>query len=87
MISKITETDFEKLCADPSAHYKHPEAVVKDDRLTRSQKIAVLKLWAFDAHEMEVAQEENMQPTQNGNGTGHLHEVLKVLRGLEEKGG
>ena len=82
-MSGLNQTDFEKLCADPSAHYKHPEAIVKDERLTRSQKITALKLWAFDAREIEVAQEENMQAEQNG--VGQLRQVLLALQQLEKR--
>ena len=35
-----------------------PSDVVSDLELTRDQKIEILRRWEFDAHELEVAEEE-----------------------------
>lgn len=75
----IDQAELERIMADPSAVYQHPDDVVKDSRLTLKQKISVLKQWAFDAHEIEVAQAENMRGE-----ASPLHQVLVVLHKLEK---
>ncbi|MDP1573954.1 MAG: hypothetical protein Q8L78_03345 [Coxiellaceae bacterium] len=76
----ITAPEFEQITADPSAYYKTPDDVVADHRLTKAQKIMLLKLWAFDAHQIEVAQEENMI-----GDASPLRQILLLLHALEEK--
>ena len=77
-MSHISQNELDKITADPSACYRAPEDVVRDNRLSRKQKIMVLKLWAFDAREIEVAQEENMIGEASA-----LHQILVILRELE----
>lgn len=74
----ISHHIFEQITSDPSAHYRVPEDVVKDERLTKAQKIMVLKLWAFDAKEIEVAQEENMIGE-----ASPLQQILLLLRDIQ----
>lgn len=76
----VDPTEFERIMADPSAHYQAPEDVLVDARLSREQKIAVLKQWAFDAREIEVAEDENMRTEAKPT---ILHQVLIVLHQLE----
>lgn len=78
-MSHINEKEFERILADPSATFKMPDDVLHDERLSRKQKIAILKLWAFDEHELEVAEEENMR----GKGPILLDEVMQALRHIE----
>jgi hypothetical protein len=82
-MSPISQTEFDRILMDASAHYHDPENVAKDDRLTREQKIKILKQWAYDVHEMEVAQEENMQPKDSDELI--LDQVLRVLHEVENK--
>ena len=70
--------DFDQVMNDPSAYYATPGDVLRDNQLTRDQKIAVLKLWAFDAQEIEVAQAENMQGE-----ASILQQVLLALHRLQ----
>lgn len=74
----ITQEAFQHILIDPSAAYEKPEDVVSDKRLTSAQKITILKLWAFDAREIEVAQEENMRGEPSA-----LQHVLEVLHTLK----
>ena len=74
--------EFERILADPAANYNTPEDVASDTRLTREQKIIVLRQWAFDAKELQVAEEENMR---GGTQPTLLHQVLVVLRRLESR--
>ncbi len=77
-MSTITPAELEQIMIDPSAAYVAPEDVLHDKRLSREQKKMVLKLWAFDAREIEVAQEENMR-----GDASPLRQVLLALRKLE----
>ncbi len=50
--------DLKKAMRDPTQVFKDPSEVVADIELTRDQKIEILRRWEFDAHELEVAEEE-----------------------------
>ena len=51
-------TDIERAMRDPAKVFTDPSKVVADLKLTRDQKIEILRRWEFDAHELEVAEEE-----------------------------
>ena len=51
-------TDIKKALLDPAKVFGDPSDVVSDLELTRDQKIEILRRWEFDAHELEVAEEE-----------------------------
>ena len=51
-------TDIKKAMLDPTKVFTDPSEVVADPGLTRDQKIEILRRWEFDAHELEVAEEE-----------------------------
>ncbi|OGT48002.1 MAG: hypothetical protein A3E82_04375 [Gammaproteobacteria bacterium RIFCSPHIGHO2_12_FULL_38_11] len=76
-MSPITQIEFEQILNDPSSSYAHPDDVLRDSRLSREQQRAILKLWAFDAREIEVAQAENML-----GDASPLHQVLLALNKL-----
>lgn len=81
----INKAEMDRILADPSACFKHPDDVVHDKRLTHQQKVTVLKLWAFDEQEMEIAEQENMR---SDNGLGMhvtLDDVLLALHQIERK--
>ncbi len=50
--------DVKRAMLDPTSVFKEPEEVVATDELTRDQKIEILRRWEYDAHELEVAEEE-----------------------------
>ena len=50
--------DVKRAMLDPTSVFKEPEEVVASDELTRDQKIEILRRWEYDAHELEVAEEE-----------------------------
>lgn len=78
MSAHIDKKEFERIIDDPSAAYAQPEDVLHDGRLSREEKITILKQWAFDAREIEVAQEENMLGE-----ASPLRQVLLVLHEIE----
>lgn len=71
--------DVEKAKLDPTSVFAHPRDVLADKSLTREQKIDILRRWAYDAREIEIADEENMggRPIDDP-----LDEVLKCLKEL-----
>lgn len=71
--------NFKKALMDPSSFYNHPQDIVKDDDLSRDQKIQLLRRWEYDARDMLVATEEGMEGQDNGT----LEAVLKALKALD----
>lgn len=69
--------DVEKAMHDPAAVFTRPENVI-DAPLTKQQKIAILKSWAYDVRELEVAEEEGMVGTIRSS----LHQILESLNRL-----
>lgn len=51
-------TNLDKALLDPTIVYGDPREVVSDEDLTRDQKVEILRRWEYDAHELEVAEEE-----------------------------
>ena len=64
--------------AKPWAHYRNPEEVLVDDRLTDGQKRRALESWELDARELAVAEEENM----GGGEPSMLDRVVRALATL-----
>ena len=46
--------------ANPTRYYRRPGEVVRDRRLNREEKLAILEAWEMEARELSVAAEENM---------------------------
>jgi hypothetical protein len=53
--------DLERALLDPTAVFKAPEQVLQRDDLSSEQKAAILRRWAYDARELEVAEDEGMR--------------------------
>ncbi len=51
-------TDIKRMMLDPTKVFSDPSEVVANLELTRDQKIEILRGWEYDAHELEVAEEE-----------------------------
>lgn len=66
---------IKKAFLNPSSVYNTPKEVVNDKTLTRDQKIEILRRWEYDAIELQVAEEENMQ----GKNGKLLDEILSAL--------
>lgn len=69
--------DLERALLDPTAVFQAPEEVLKRDDLAREQKAAILQRWAYDARELEVAEDEGMRD-------GEPDLLDRVLRALGE---
>ena len=69
--------DLERALLDPTAVFKAPEQVLTRDDLSAEQKTAILRRWAYDARELEVAEDEGMRD-------GEPDLLERVLRTLDE---
>lgn len=63
----------------PSSVFDTPEAIRDHPDLEPAQKIELLRRWAYDAAELQVAEEEGM-------GHGERADMVEVLRVLSELG-
>ncbi len=68
--------EINKALFNPSSVFNSPSEVLKEKDLTRNQKIEILRRWEYDAIQLQVAEEENMQG-QNGK---ILDEILMALK-------
>lgn len=70
-------SDLQRALLDPTAVFKGPEQVLQRDDLSREQKAAILRRWAYDARELEVAEDEGMRD-------GEPDLLDRVMRALDE---
>ena len=69
--------EFERALIDPAAAFGSPEALVRDARWSRREKIEMLCRWAYDSAELSVAEEEGM-------GGGESLDMSTVLQALDQ---
>ncbi|MBV9575842.1 MAG: hypothetical protein JO149_04390 [Gammaproteobacteria bacterium] len=74
--------DIEMAKLDPASVFKNPQDVLREESLSRSQKIDILRRWAYDEREIAVAEEENML----GEGNSRSHVLEEILKSLLELG-
>lgn len=74
--------EIEQAMVSPSAIFDLPAEVVTNSVLTLRQKIEILKRWALDARQLQIATEENM----GGGEPPMLDEVNEALSALDPKG-
>ncbi len=72
-------TNIEKAMLDPTAVFKTPEEVLLREDMSRDEKVEVLRRWAYDARQLEAAEEENM----GGQQPDILDEILGALHALD----
>jgi hypothetical protein len=73
---KMANLETAKL--DPAKEFKRPRDVLRDNSLSREEKIDILRRWAYDEREKAVAEEENMQSSEPED-KNILDEILKCL--------
>ncbi len=73
--------DVKKAMLDPTMVFKDPNEVVASDELTRDLKIEILRRWEYDAHQLEVAEEEA------GMGVRRPEILDQVIQALHTLGG
>jgi len=59
--TRESQASVEQAIRNPASRFSSPEQLVADGGLTSQQKIQALRCWAYDAAEMQVAQEEGMR--------------------------
>lgn len=69
---------LEQALRDPPSVFGNPDAVLSSKELTQDEKIRVLRSWAYDASELDVAEEEGMC----GPEDSVLQRVLQLLAEL-----
>ena len=66
---------IEEKKVNPSGSYNDPEEVLKDTKLSRDEKIAVLREWHYDAMRLQESEGENM----SGGEPDRLRSVSNAL--------
>ncbi len=75
------KADVDAMILDPAEHFDAPMDVVKDRRLSRSDKKRILEAWIKDAELISVAEAENM----SGSTRPHLRQAHLAMLALEEQ--
>ncbi len=60
-------------------NHDDPTEVLNNKKISREEKISILKDWARDEYQMSVADEENMLPSRNQEYKNQLFEILEAL--------
>jgi len=78
-----TAKDYDRALLAPEEVFNSPSDVVDTKSLTPAQKLNVLKHWEADAHDLQVATEENMP----GPGRPQLGDIRRAIIRLCEMEG
>jgi hypothetical protein len=78
MVSAVSFANEAK--ANPTRYYRRPVEVLRDRRLNRREKLAILEAWELEARELAVAAEESM----GGGEPSMLQEVVQARVELGE---
>ncbi|HEX6143336.1 MAG TPA: hypothetical protein VFZ01_11490 [Geminicoccaceae bacterium] len=81
LAAKPDAGDLERALLDPTAVFDAPEEVVRREDLSREQKVLILQRWAYDARELEIAEDEGMRSA----GPDLLDRVLRAIEDLEPR--
>ena len=74
------DTNMEQARLDPGSVFTSPEELGGSPNLSRQEKVDLLKRWADDARELEVAEAEGMA----GGETSLLARILTAMNALGE---
>ncbi|MBN9344318.1 MAG: hypothetical protein BGO76_03080 [Caedibacter sp. 38-128] len=66
---------------DPKSSFGTPQEVMGASNFSLDEKIIILKLWAYDAEQLEIAEEENM----TGTDDDMLKHIIDCLSTLEKQ--
>lgn len=78
MSAQDSPADLTRALLDPSGTFDSPEELLKSLALSKDRKVEILCLWAYDAAELAVAEEEGM----GGGEISQLDAVMSALDGL-----
>jgi hypothetical protein len=70
-----TPVDMDQALLDPASVFDTPEALLAREKVSKAEKIEILRRWAYDASEAAVAVEESMPRGENDM----LHRILAAL--------
>ena len=70
--------DMQQALLDPGSVFASPEDLLRNNSVSKEQKIEILRRWEYDASENCVAVEEGMP----GGETDLLRRILLALEGL-----
>lgn len=76
MDSPLINIEHAKL--DPAHTFHRPREVLENEKISRADKIDILRRWAYDEREIAVAEEENMQGI-DADTNNILDEILECL--------
>ena len=77
----FTTKDYDQALFTPQKIFALPMEVIETELLTTKQKLKVLKRWEADAHDLEVATDENM----SGGESSRFGEVRRAIHELCER--
>ena len=80
MTENNVSPNIDKALLDPGSVFSSPEELRDHQGLASEQKIEILRRWAYDASELEVAEEEGMV----GGEPSQLDRILAVLDALTD---
>lgn len=75
----MPQPTYEEMLQDPARYFETPEQIVRDQVLSRKEKILLLKSWAVDEERLEAAVGENMA----GGESSRFDQVQRVLQQFE----
>lgn len=78
MTDRASPADLTRAMLDPAGTFGTPDEVLKNANLSSDKKLEILCLWAYDAAELAVAEEEGM----GGGERSQLDAVMAALDGL-----
>ena len=80
MTGDISETDLDRMMQDPRGVFSEPQDVVADRRLSREQKLAILRRWELDALRLSTSESEGM----GGGEDSMLSRVGNAIRAVAD---
>jgi hypothetical protein len=60
MTQEVSKVDLDKIMRDPRAYFSEPQDVVAHPKLSREQKLGILRQWEQDALRLSASEAEGM---------------------------
>ena len=73
------QVDFEATLQDPQAFFAEPQDVVDDPKLSREEKLAILRRWEQDALRLSASEAEGMGGGEE-NKLGRVKQAIQMVR-------
>lgn len=72
---------IQRILLNPEEFYEAPEDVLRDEMLDDDEKLTVLKVWADEIMQLEIATSENM----DGPASSYLARIFTSIEKLTQK--